>query len=130
MWVGGKAGYALFSATAPVIELTVGRSPPVSKLVPNLLVFISDATAVLGIVLPVLDANIVSIDVPVEVEVLINIDVDIAVPPIEIVPEGIANGKGRSPSKTRRQRSAPDLTGFWLEVVRRVVCIRPIAANN
>src|SRR6478672_10165667 len=84
----------LLSVATPIVELVV----------------VTHATPVLCVVLPMLDAHIVPIHVPVEVKILIDIDVYVAVPPIEVIPNGIANSVGCAPCDPRRERSTEDVT--------------------
>ena len=116
----------LLSVATPIIELAVTRPVTgIGKPMLDPLVVITHAASVVGVVLPVLDAHVVPIDVPVEVKILIDIDIDVAVPPIEVVPDGIANCIGCPPSDARRECATDDVTGSWGEVIRRIVIVGP-----
>ena len=94
----------------PIIELAITRIR-VGKLILDLLIVVTHAVPVLCIVLPVLDAHVVPIHVPVEVKVLIDIDINVAVTPVEVIPDGVANRIGCPPSDAGRERAADDVTG-------------------
>ena len=65
----------LLSVATPIIELAVTRPVGTGKSMLDPLVFITHAAPVVGIMIPVLDAHVVPIHVPVEVKILIDIDV-------------------------------------------------------
>src|SRR6476660_975861 len=91
----------LLSVATPIVELAVADIG-IGKLILDLLVVVTHATPVLCVVLPMLDARVVPIHMPVEVKILIDIDIYVAVPPIKVIPNGIANRIGCPPSDARR----------------------------
>jgi hypothetical protein len=123
-WLVTRLQHLLPVAT-PIIELAVTRPVGIGKPMLDPLVFITHAAPVVGVMIPVLDVHIVPIDPPVEVKILIDIDIDVAVPPIEVIPDGIANRIGCPPSDARRECPTDDVTGSWGEVIRRVVIVGP-----
>jgi len=89
------------SVATPIIELAVADIG-IGKFILDLLVVVTHTSPVLCVVLPMLHPDIVPIHVPVEVKILVDIDIYVAVSPIEVVPNGIANRVGCAPSDARR----------------------------
>jgi len=119
----------LLAVATPIIELAV-TDVGIGKLVLDLLIVVTHSAPVLWVVLPVLDAHVVPIHVPVEVKILIDIDIYIAVPPIEVIPNSITNCIGCAPSEPRRERATEDVTGGRGEVIGRVVLVGPRTVNH
>jgi len=81
------------SLSIPHADATGGRSLRTRSHQPVRL-SMAHAAPVVGVVLPMLDFHVVSVDVPVEIIVLIDIDINFAGPPITTIPDGIADGEG------------------------------------
>ena len=119
----------LLSVATPIVELAV-TDVGIGELVLDLLIVVTHAAPVLWVVLPVLDAHVVPIHVPVEVKILIDIDIYIAVSPIDVIPNGITNCIGCAPSDPSRERATEDVTGGGREVIRLVVLVGPRTVND
>src|SRR4029077_6318721 len=119
------------AASAAIVELAIRRLDGVlAELVLHLLVVIAHTLAVLRVVLPVPGLHVVPIYVLVDVHVLVDVDVDVAVPPIEIVPDGVADLKARAPGDAARHRAADDPSRRGGEIIGRVCGIIPGAVHH
>ena len=121
--MSGPPGVRPSLPVTAVVRPLVGRVA-VAVLIPDVLVRIVDAPAVIGIVLPV-DVAIINVDVAV------GVDVDVVVSPVEaIAPYGIADGKARAPGNAARERPADNVAGCGAEIVRRVGGVWPRAIDH
>src|SRR5262249_53454915 len=109
------------------VEIAGGVRPriPRGKLIFDGVVVIAHAAAVIGGVLPFREAPL-----DVAVHVAVEIDVDVAAIPIDVVPDLVADGEGRAPRKSPRDRAAIDVSSGRRIVVGRIVRIGPRAIND
>jgi hypothetical protein len=77
------------------------------------------------VVLPILVLHIIPVDVLVDVDVLVHIDANVAVIPIEVVPDGVANGEASAPGQSSCDCPADDPAGLRRKVIRWVIGIGP-----
>ena len=84
----------------------------------------------LGIVLPLLDVDVVAID-RVPTDVAVNVHIDVVAAPIDVVaPNRIADGEAGTPYKPGRQRATKAIARRWRVVVGLIAGIGPGAIDD